>query len=147
MFWQGVGIAALAVAAPEALPLEWAAEAEAAGEAAEATEAATAESEGLNDINILQKDFDHVIEGHTAAGSDTAGNSIFLGDAQDVANLIQISQTDAGIFQPDTWNWAYVNYTTDAIGETTTGQYTFVYTVIVDMFGNLVTAFPGLPLP
>ena len=33
------------------------------------------------------------------------------------------------------------------ISYTATGQYRFVYTVITDFMGNLVTAFPGLPLP
>lgn len=77
--------------------------------------------------------------------ADTAGNSIFSGSAQDVSNLIQNSQTTEGIVQAN-GNTAFVNYAGNTVGYTSSGQYTNVYTVIVNPNGELVTAFPGFPL-
>lgn len=99
-----------------------------------------------NGINVMEGGFDHVVEGHTVGGTNTAGNSIFNGDAQDVANWIQSSQTTDGIVRGNL-NIAYVNYAGDTVGWSAAGQYTSVYTVITDLMGNLVTAFPGFPLP
>jgi NADPH:quinone reductase-like Zn-dependent oxidoreductase len=102
---------------------------------------------GNNAIDISEDAFEHVIEGHTEAGADTAGNSIFNGDAQDVANLIQNSQTSNGVVQLEyNGNIAYVNNTSDIVGYSSSGQYTTVYTVVTDSSGNLVTAFPGVPV-
>jgi hypothetical protein len=68
-----------------------AAGAEAAAE--EAAEAAAAT--GNNAIDVSPNAFDHVIDTHTAGGaSATASKSIFSGDAQDIANLVQNSQTN-----------------------------------------------------
>jgi RHS repeat-associated protein len=122
-------------------PLGLAAGAEAAAE--EAAEAAAAT--GNNAIDVSSNAFDHVIDTHTAGGaSATASKSIFSGDAQDIANLVQNSQTTNGIAQAN-GNTAFVNYAGNAVGYSSTGQYTNVYTVIVNSNGGLVTAFPGFP--
>jgi hypothetical protein len=63
-----------------------------------------------------------------------------------VANYIQDSQTSNGIVQ-NGGNIAYVNYAPDAVGYLQpSGQFTNVYTVIANPAGDLVTAFPGVPL-
>jgi len=102
---------------------------------------------GLNDINISEARFDHVLDGHLAGGSDVGPNSsIFSGDAQDVANLIQNSQTTDGVYQAS-GNIAFVNYAPEPIGYLNpSGQFTNVYTVVVNQAGDLITAFPGFPL-
>jgi len=103
----------------------------------------TAAAASSNGIEISQQAFDHVIEGHTVGGTDAAGNSIFSGGEDEVANLIQGSQTSYGFPQGGTT--AYLNYG-QQVGYLSSGQYTFIYSVIVDAEGNLVTAFPGCPL-
>jgi RHS repeat-associated protein len=99
---------------------------------------------GINGIDISQQGLEHVLDGHLAGGIDAAVNSIFVGDAQTVVNLIQTSQTAAPIIQGN-GNSALVNYTSQVVGYSATGQYTTVYTVIVNSSSGLVTAFPGVP--
>jgi hypothetical protein len=74
-------------------------------------------------------------------------SSIFLGDAQDVANIIQ--NTDIGnadvFFQEWNGNTVYVNYTGNTVGYSAIGQFTSVVSIIVNGAGDLVTAFPGFP--
>jgi hypothetical protein len=76
---------------------------------------------------------------------ENAGKSIFSGDPQDIANLIQNSQTTYGEVQW-TGNIAYPNYADSIVGYSNAGQYTTTYTVVVNAYGVLVTAFPGFPL-
>ncbi len=104
---------------------------------------------GSSGFDIGEEEFEHVIDGHTLGGSDLGNNSVFLGDAQDVAGLIQNSQTNWSYAQIN-GNFAYVNYTNNAVGilgavSESPGQFTNVYTVIVNPSGGLVTAFPGFP--
>jgi hypothetical protein len=54
---------------------------------------------GNNAIDIGSDAFVHVVEAHIEGGVDTEENSIFSGDSQDVANLIQNSQTSSGKVQ------------------------------------------------
>lgn len=108
------------------------------------------ESIASSGFDIGEAEFDHVIDGHSFGGVDSAGKSLFLGDAQDVANLIQNSQTTWSVVQGN-GNFAYVNFTNDAVGVLggstgSAGQFTNVYTVIVNPGGGLVTAFPGFPM-
>jgi len=80
-------------------------------------------------------------------GADAAGNGIFSGDAQDVANAIQNADIgNADVFE-QTWNGntVYVNYSENAVGYSATGQYTNVYSIVVNGSSELVTAFPGFP--
>lgn len=74
--------------------------------------AAGAAETSVNDIDKGENAFNHVVEGHTAGGADAAGNSIFLGDAQDVANAIQNADTGTADVFEQTWNsnTVYVNY-------------------------------------
>jgi hypothetical protein len=104
----------------------------------------TGEATGVNDFDLGQDDFEHIIEGHTFGGSDTAYNSIFLGDAQDVANLIQNSQSSWSVVQGN-GNFAYINFTNENVGFLANGQGTNVYTVIVNPAGGVVTSYPGFP--
>jgi RHS repeat-associated protein len=101
---------------------------------------------GANDIDIGEREFTHAVDGHTAGGVDSAGNSIFNGDAADVANLIQNSGLgDVDIIAQENGNFAFVNYADSIIGTNQIGQATNVYTVIVNESFELVTAFPGFP--
>jgi hypothetical protein len=102
-------------------------------------------------FDIGEAEFDHVIDEHTFGGIESSDKSIFLGDAQDVANLIQNSQTSWSVVQGN-GNFAYSNYASDTVGilggsTGSAGQFTNVYTIIVNPGGSLVTAFPGFPNP
>jgi RHS repeat-associated protein len=102
---------------------------------------------GMNDIDITENRFLHVIESHTEGGAEAAENSIFSGDAQDIANVIQNTDLEnADVFYQE-WNGnsVYVNSAANPVGYTATGQYTNVYTIVVNGDGGLVTAFPGTP--
>jgi RHS repeat-associated protein len=101
---------------------------------------------GVNDIDIGESEFDHTIDRHTLGGADSAGKSIFFGDASDVANAIQNSGLgDSEAIAQGNGNFAFVNYADTAVGTNQFGQATNVYTVVVDGDFNLVTAFPGFP--
>jgi RHS repeat-associated protein len=145
-FGMGCAIASGAGAGYEAAANALADEAGAAAE--EVADVAAEEAEtGANDIDIGQRAFDHVIESHTAGGADAAGNSIFSGDAQDVANLIQNADLEnADVFWQE-WNGntVYANYSAETVGYSPAGQYTNVYSIVVNGSGELVTAFPGFP--
>jgi RHS repeat-associated protein len=104
----------------------------------------TGQGSGVNNFDISQDVFEHIIEGHTSGGSDTAYNSIFVGDAQGVANLIQNSQSSWAVVQGN-GNFAYVNFTNENVGFLANGQGANVYTVIVNPAGGVVTAYPGFP--
>ena len=96
-------------------------------------------------INISDDTLQHVVNGHTAEGVESAGNSIF-NEGENITDLIK-SGTQQPI-EPQSWgnNFQRVFDVGRNIGTyNVAGQQTTVMTIITDPEGNLVTSFPGFP--
>jgi len=102
---------------------------------------ATVASEGA--INVLTKNLEHVIQGHTVIGLGTAGKSIFRAE-ENVVTLIKAASSVKPVLQAN-GRLRFVVNAGRAIGyDARAGGPTAFYTVITDRARNLITAFPGL---
>ena len=101
-------------------------------------------SAGTAAITITPKGLAHVINNHTVEGSNTVNKSIFNSD-EDITSLIN----KADSVSPELQKGGNLQRIVDAgreIGiDRDTDLPTTIYTVITDIWDNLVTAFPGVP--
>jgi RHS repeat-associated protein len=97
-------------------------------------------------INVTEKGLAHVLERHVAGGALATGNKSIFAAGENLPALIR----GAGSVAPTVQSTGRLAYTVDAgriIGiDRATGAGTSVYTVITEATGELVTAFPGIPL-
>ncbi|MGO9273133.1 MAG: hypothetical protein ACLQOO_23345 [Terriglobia bacterium] len=99
---------------------------------------------GGSTIDITQEGLDHTVDRHTPAGTSTTGKSLFSA-GEDVSTLIKGAEAVPPVPQPG-GNFERVVDAGRIIGmDRVTGQPTSIYTVITDVGGKLVTAFPGRP--
>lgn len=97
---------------------------------------------GLSQIKITWKGLLHVIQRHT--GSMT-GKSHFT-DSAAISGLVRAAEATTPVPQAG-GNFVRVVDAGKTVGiDVATGQSTSIYTVITNKIGELVTAFPGLPL-
>ncbi len=86
----------------------------------------------------------HVIDRHTALGSQTPGKSVFL-PGTDLPGLIDRANAVMPPVQRG-GNLQYILNSPNVVGvDRLTGLQTSLYTVITSPDGTLVTMFPGLP--
>ncbi len=96
-------------------------------------------------IKISQNSYQHIVDGHTAGGLESQGNSIF-NQGEDIRGLIVQAENVDPTKQSFGNNYERIVDAGRPIGiDRVTGQPTSIYTVITDGSGNLVTAFPGVP--
>jgi hypothetical protein len=85
----------------------------------------------------------HILQRHGPTAA--SGASRFLPNV-DIPNLIRAAQNTAGVPQSYGPNLQRVVDAGRPIGFDVNGQITSVYTVISSVGGNVVTAFPGMPI-
>jgi hypothetical protein len=96
-------------------------------------------------INITARGLAHVLARHVAGGAQTAGKSIFSGGVADVRALIEAARHTLPTLQANGRLQRIVDAGRPIGFDRATGTTTSQYTVITEVNGNLVTAFPGLP--
>jgi hypothetical protein len=88
----------------------------------------------------------HVLDRHVPGGPLSAGKSLF-GAGEDLSALICKAEGLAPVPQAG-GNFARIVNAGRIIGiDRATGQPTSIYTVITNAAGDLITAFPGVPVP
>lgn len=96
-------------------------------------------------VQLSEKALEHVVQSHTAGGANAAGKSIFF-MAEEVPTLIQRAASVTPRVQAGGRTLQWVVEAAQEVGiERATGFATRTYTVITDLEGRLITAFPGLP--
>jgi RHS repeat-associated protein len=96
-------------------------------------------------INITANRLQHVLDGHTAGGIESAGNSIF-NKSESVVGLIRQGTQQVIEKQAHGPNFQRVYDVGRNIGvDRATNQQTSWMTVITNNKGDLITAFPGKP--
>jgi hypothetical protein len=96
------------------------------------------------EIDISDGALEHIESRHLPTGAEGDDASQFLPDT-DVQALIREAEGTPPEPQPN-GRLARVVTSRDVVGyDVTTGHYTHTYTVITEVDGDLVTAFPGTP--
>ncbi|HEY6304472.1 MAG TPA: RHS repeat-associated core domain-containing protein [Candidatus Acidoferrum sp.] len=122
------------------------AEADVAESAAPAEEGEAAEAAAENPLKVTDKGLKHILERHAPGGARTAGKSLFNA-GEDIRGLLQAGENTNPVQQLG-GNFQRVIDAGREIGiDRVTGAVTQVYTIITNAAGEVVTAFPGLPVP
>ena len=94
-------------------------------------------------FRVSNRSLDHIIDSHTGLGS--VGHKSTFFDGEDIIGLIGRAGDSVPVVQPN-GNLAYVTHADEVVGvDMISGLATDIYTVIADIGGNVVTAFPGIP--
>lgn len=102
-------------------------------------------ADAANKIAFGANELSHVIERHTAFGTQASGKSVFL-PGTDLPGLIDRASTAVTPLVQRGGNLQYVLNAPNVVGvDRLTGLQTSLYTVITSPDGTLVTMFPGLP--
>jgi RHS repeat-associated protein len=94
-------------------------------------------------INITSKGINHVIDGHTIGGINSAGKSIFNSNI-DISALIK-SGTQQAMKLQSNGNYQRVYDAGKKIGIDQSGKQTSWITIITNKAGELITSHPGTP--
>src|SRR5215469_13430561 len=122
------------------------AEADVAESSAPAEEGEAAEAASQNPLKITEKGLKHIAERHVPGGARTAGKSIFNA-GEDIRGLLQAGENTNPVQQLG-GNFQRVIDAGREIGiDRATGAATQLYTIITNAAGDVITAFPGLPIP
>jgi RHS repeat-associated protein len=97
-------------------------------------------------INITERGLRHILERHVPGGAGTGGRSLFSAH-ENIEALIRAAEGTVPTLQTG-GNMQRIIDAGRIIGvDRLTGLPTSTYTVITNTAGELITAFPGLPLP
>jgi len=122
------------------------AEADVAESAAPAEEGEAAEAAAENPLKITDKGLKHIAERHVPGGARTAGKSLFNA-GEDIRGLLQAGENTNPVQQLG-GNFERVIDAGREIGiDRVTGAATRIYTIITSPAGDVITGFPGLPIP
>jgi len=98
-------------------------------------------------ITITAKGLSHVLATHIIGGAEvTAGKSIFAAGTN-IPELVKAAESVAPVAQAGRGTFVRVVDAGRVVGTTFEGVATSTYTVITNAANELITAFPGLPLP
>jgi RHS repeat-associated protein len=119
--------------------------AEAAAPAEEGEAAESAAEAAQNQLKVTEKGLKYIAERHLAGGARTAGKSLFNA-GEDIRGLVQAGENVNPVQQLGGNFERIIDAGRDIGIDRVTGAATQCYTVITNAAGEVVTAFPGVPV-